>query len=163
MKKTLGIIVIAAVIVMTSGIITAQDEETTIKKGPSQADLLREKTRQQGMQNMDPDSRMERMKERKTEEITKAKKEPEALIATLQSIKEAALKEKATDTAGKIDELIAKTKADMDKKVAAIEERHAKFEEFMEKRADKSTRKTPARGPKSNSLGEEDKAPEEEM
>ena len=131
-----------ALITITAGNSIAKDEEAKakakdIKNPPSHAEMMRETVRQKGVE-MDPEERVKRMQERKTEEIDRAKKQPQALIKQLEEIKALAIKENAKETAAGLDKMIEKTKLEMEKKVATIEERHAKFEEFMSNRNEKS-------------------------
>lgn len=143
MKRILTLSVILAIIALTSGIAISKDQEKAAKSQesqtpPSQAQMLREKTKMNRMQNMNPEERMKRMQERKTEEIKKAKKQPQALIKKLKAIKALAIKEKAKDTAVEIDKLIDSTKQQMDKKLAKIEERHARVQKMITKGTQKS-------------------------
>ena len=138
MKRILTLTVILAIMTTAAGLAIAEDKQESAanekrKTAPSQAEMLREKTRQSRLENMNSEERMARMAERKTQEIQKAKEQPEKLIAELEAIKASAIKEKAKDTALLVDKLIDSTKQKLEKKIANIEERHAKFEKLMSK------------------------------
>ncbi len=140
MKKTLALLAVVAAIVITTGICFAAKEKTKDGQKPakgrtSQSDALRQKMqqrRQPGSTN--PEDRMKRFKERYDEEVKRATEVPLATIRELTAIKQIAEKEKAKKTIAAIDQLIAKTKTQMDQKVRTIEDRQAKFKEFLEKR-----------------------------
>ena len=144
MKKSLILTAVIAAIIITSGISFAAREDTkkkpttdkrTLKTQPSQADILRQKTQQRRpMPPMNPEDRNKRFNERYTEELKKAKEGPESTIRELTAIKGIAKKEKAKKTVEAIEKLIVKTQKQLNQRVKVIEERQAKFKEFLEKR-----------------------------
>jgi hypothetical protein len=144
MKKTLTLLAVVAAVVITTGICFAAKEKTANSKKPdqqpvkertSQADVLRQKM-QERRKSMptDPQDRMKRFKERYDKEVKRATESPLASIRELVAIKKIAEGEKAKKTIAAIDQLIAKTQKQMEKKIQTIEDRQANFKESFEKR-----------------------------
>lgn len=143
MKKRFILSAVITATIIISGISLAAKEEVekgakvekkTIKTPSStQTDAVRKKM---PPRRRSPQENMKRFRERYEKEVANAKKGPKETIRELNAIKAIAEKEKAKDTIAAIDRLILKKQTQMDKKLKTIEERQAKFKQFMEQRGD---------------------------